>query len=132
MGFTSRSPLRSDFAIGSSTQMKNVNFKEVVGSVGERLGAVGRWFLKDPLNTLLLFASIALTVTFFALLGEIQPSSPGEKVTLSRVYELTQTKQIESATLLDQDSRVVIETANGRTVWAAYPSSDAQLNGMIN
>jgi cell division protease FtsH len=111
--------------------MKRPN-SEFLTKAGEGAARVGRWFLKDPMNTMLIVASLALTIAFFSLLGEIQPSSPGEKVSLSRVYELTESKQIESATLLDQDSRVVIETANGRTVYAAYPSSDAQLNGMIN
>ncbi len=105
---------------------------EFLNQAAERAAAAGRWFLKDPMNTLLIVASVALTITFFSLLGQIQPSSPGEQVSLSRVAELTETKQVDSAELLDQDSRVVIETANGRTVWAAYPSSDAQLNGMIN
>ncbi len=92
---------------------------------------VGRWFLKDPLNTMLIVASILLTITFFSLLGEIQPSSAGEKVPLSRVIELTDDKQVRTATLLDQDARVVIDTENGRTVYAAYPGSDAQTNGLI-
>ena len=105
--------------------------KEVVEAVRERTGKVGRWFLKDPLNTALIVASLFLTFLFFNLLGDIKPSSPGEKVALSRVVQLTEQKQIQSATLLDQDSRVVIDTENGRTVWAAYPSSDAQLNTMI-
>ncbi len=100
-------------------------------AVGERLARLGRWFLKDPLNTLLIVASILLTVTFFSLLGEIQPSSAGEKVPLSRVLELTEDKQVKTATLLDQDARVVIDTKNGRTVYAAYPGSDAQTNGLV-
>jgi cell division protease FtsH len=79
----------------------------------------------------LIVASIALASTFFILLDEIQPSSAGEKVPLSKVFELTEDKQVEVATLLDQDSRVVIDTANGRTVYAAYPSSDAQTNSLV-
>jgi cell division protease FtsH len=105
--------------------------QEVLQAVGERLARLGRWFLKDPLNTLLIVASILLTVTFFSLLGEIQPSSVGEKVPLSRVIELTEDKQVKTATLLDQDARVVIDTKNGRTIYAAYPGSDAQTNGLI-
>ena len=105
--------------------------REVVQAVSERLEKVARWFLKDPLNTALIVASLLLTFLFFNLLGDIKPSSPGEKVPLSRVVQLTEQKQIQAATLLDQDSRVVIDTENGRTVWAAYPSSDAQLNTMI-
>ncbi|HEY5941564.1 MAG TPA: ATP-dependent zinc metalloprotease FtsH [Solirubrobacterales bacterium] len=105
--------------------------KEVLQAVRERLEKAGRWFLKDPLNTALILASLFLVFTFFSLLNDIKPSSPGEKVSLSRVVQLTQQKQVATATLLDQDSRVVIDTENGRTVYAAYPSSDAQLNTMI-
>jgi cell division protease FtsH len=105
--------------------------REVVEAVRERLGKVGRWFLKDPLNTMLLLASLFLTFLFFNLLGDIKPSSAGDKVPLSRVVQLTEQKQVRAATLLDQDSRVVIDTKNGRTVYAAYPSSDAQLDSMI-
>jgi cell division protease FtsH len=105
--------------------------REVLQAVRERLEKVGRWFLKDPLNTALIVASLFLIFTFFNLLGEIKPSSPGEKVPLSRVAQMVKQKQVRTATLLDQDSRVVIDTENGRTVYAAYPSSDAQLNTMI-
>ncbi len=56
-----------------------VNFKEIAGSVGGRLATVGKWFLKDPLNTALLLASIFLTITFFVLLDQIQPSSAGKR-----------------------------------------------------
>ena len=108
-----------------------VSFKDAAGALGERLGAVGKWFLKDPMNTMLIVASIALTATFFILLDQIQPSSAGEKVPLSKVFKLTEDKQVDVATLLDQDSRVVIETVNGRTVYAAYPSSDAQTNSLV-
>jgi cell division protease FtsH len=104
---------------------------DVARAVGERLGKLGRWFHKDPLNTALIVASLLLTFLFFNLLGQIQPSSPGEKVPLSRVLELTEDEQVEAATLLDQDARVVVDTANGRTVWAAYPSSDAQTNSLV-
>ncbi len=110
---------------------KKVNFKDAASAVGERLVAVGRWFLKDPMNTMLIVASIALTATFFILLDQIQPSSAGEKVPLSKVIKLTEDEQVEVATLLDQDSRVVVDTVNGRTVYAAYPSSDAQTNSMV-
>jgi cell division protease FtsH len=108
-----------------------VNFKDAASAIGERLAAVGRWFLKDPMNTMLIVASIALTATFFILLDQIQPSSAGERVPLSKVIKLTEDEQVEVATLLDQDSRVVVDTVNGRTVYAAYPSSDAQTNSMV-
>ena len=105
--------------------------KDVARALGERLGKVGRWFLKDPLNTILIVASLFLTFMFFNLLGQIQPSSPGEKVPLSKVLKLTEDEQVDVATLLDQDARVVVDTVNGRTIWAAYPSSDAQTNSLV-
>ena len=108
-----------------------MDFRDVARSVGDVAASVGRWFAKDPLNTILIVASLALTILFFTLLGEIQPSSGGEKVPLSKIFKLTEDKQVEVATLLDQDSRVVVDTANGRTVYAAYPSSDAQTNSLV-
>jgi cell division protease FtsH len=128
IAFTSASPIRDWL----HTDMKDkANFKEIAGSVGERLAPIGRWFFKDPLNTMLIVASIALTATFFILLDQIQPSSSGEKIPLSQVFTLTENKQVVEATLLDEDARVVIDTVNGRTVYAAYPSSDAQTNSMV-
>ena len=109
-----------------------IDFRNVAQSVGDVAVSVGRWFAKDPLNTLLIVASIGLTFLFFSLLGQIQPSSSGEKVPLSQFTELTENKQIDVATLLDQDSRVVAITKNGREIYAAYPSSDAQTNGLVS
>jgi len=115
-----------------SMRAPQVNFGDAAGALAERLKAIGRWFLKDSMNTLLIVASIFLTFLFFSLLGQIQPSSSGEKVALSELTRLTENKQIEVATLLDQDSRVVAVTENGREIYAAYPSSDAQTNGLVS
>ena len=79
-----------------------VDFRQVAGSVGERAMAVLRWFGKDPMNTGLIIASLFLTILFFNLLGDIQPSSSGEKVPLSRIDKLAKKKQIETAALLDE------------------------------
>jgi cell division protease FtsH len=86
---------------------------------------------KDPLDGILLGGTIALTILFFSLLGSIQPSSPGTEVPLSSVAKATEQKQLKTATLLDEDARVVVETKLGNTYWAAYPSSDAQTNGLV-
>jgi cell division protease FtsH len=109
----------------------HVDIGDAARALGERLGAAGRWFLKDPLNTLLIFASIVLTITFFTLLGEIQPSSSGERVPLSKVEKLAKNKQIQLATLLDNDSRVVVDTNDGEELYAAYPKSDAETSNLL-
>jgi cell division protease FtsH len=108
-----------------------VDAKAAARAVGERLAAAGRWLIKDPLNTLLIVASIVLGILFFSLLGDIQPSTGGERIPISQLDELTQDKRIEKATLLDQDARVVVETENGRVLYAAYPESDAQTSEIV-
>jgi cell division protease FtsH len=99
--------------------------------LGERLSAAVRWFGKDPLSGFLLVVSVALLVAFFSLLGDIQPAGGGDQVPISTVEKLTQQKRVESAVLLDQDARVVVTTDDGRTVYAAYPESDAQTSGIV-
>jgi cell division protease FtsH len=108
-----------------------VDMRDVTRELGERVVAVGRWFAKDPLNTGLLIASIVLTFLFFNLLGDIQPSTSGERIPLSRVSKLADQKQIAEATLLDQDARLLIDSKEGHVLWAAYPESDAQTSAMV-
>jgi cell division protease FtsH len=117
---------------GLPVKPPHVDIREVGRAVGERLGVIGRWFLKDPINTVLLLASIALTITFFALLNDIQPASSGERVPLSKVEKLAKHKQIQLATLLDNDSRVVVDTREGLELYAAYPKSDAETSHLLS
>jgi len=99
--------------------------------MGGVAASFGRWFAKDPLSTALIVASLVLTFLFFNLLGQIQPSTSGERIPLSRVSKLAEQKQIAEATLLDQDARVLIETKEGFLLYAAYPESDAQTSAMV-
>jgi cell division protease FtsH len=115
-----------------SARAPQVNLRDVTRAFGERLGAVARWFAKDPLSTVLIVASLVLTFLFFHLLGEIQPSTSGQRVPLSRVFKLTEQKQISEATLLDQDARVLFETKDGLLLYASYPESDAQTSALVN
>ena len=70
-----------------------MEFRDVARSAGDVAASVGRWFAKDPLNTLLIVASIVLTFPFFNLLGDIQPSTGGERIPLSRVFKLAEKKR---------------------------------------
>jgi cell division protease FtsH len=90
-----------------------------------------RLLLRDPLSTVLLFGSILLTILFFSLLDSTGPESSGRQIPLSTLVELAQEDQITSATLLDADARVVVDTEGGQQLWAAYPSSDAQTNNLL-
>jgi cell division protease FtsH len=109
-----------------------VSGRDAARAVGERLAALGRWFAKDPLSTVLIVASLVLAFLFFDLLGQIQPSTQGERIPLSRVSKLADKKQVSEATLLDQDARVLVETKQGQLLYAAYPESDAQTQAMVD
>ncbi len=132
----------------------------VLVKVGEFAAAVRRRALKDPLATFLLLASIGLAVAFATLLGQIKPGSSGVEVPISKVQTLARQHQIQSALLLDHDSRVEVVTKpttpatqgstaqtgrRGKTVtegpsqsaagvqhlWAAYPASGAQTQQLL-
>jgi hypothetical protein len=102
-------------------------------ALGEFAQGVRRVALRDPVATFLLLASIGLAVTFGLLLGSIKPSSAGTEVPLSTVQTLARSKQVANATLLDHDSRVVVETtasapaiaADGSIVGAAEKTAAA-------
>ncbi len=70
-----------------------------------------RVILRDPLSLFLLLASIALAITFAALLGSIKPSSSGLQVPLSTAQTLAKRHDIRTAIMLDHDNRVEIITA---------------------
>jgi cell division protease FtsH len=113
--------------------------KSPVRQVGPDIGArmadglrwVGRRLSRDPISSFLLIASAALAILFFAMLGSIQPESPGERVSLSSINTLAENERIETATLLDHDARVVAVAENGVVYWAAYPSSDAETAQLV-
>ncbi len=108
-----------------------VDLRDVARSLGDVAASVGRWFARDPLSTALIVASLVLTFLFFNLLGQIQPSTSGDRVPLSRVFKLAEEKQIAEATLLDQDARVLFETKAGLLLYASYPESDAQTSSLV-
>jgi cell division protease FtsH len=108
-----------------------MEFRDVARSVGDVAASVVRWFAKDPIDTVLIVASIALTILFFSLLNAIQPASSGERVPLSRVEKLAKHKEIQLATLLDVDSRVVVDTKEGLELYAAYPKSNTETSSLV-
>jgi cell division protease FtsH len=124
--------------------------------LGELAQAVRRIVLRDPLALFLLLASIGLAIAFAMLLGQIKPASSGTQAPLSTVQKLAKHHEVATATLLDHDSRVVLETTGSarsrrpkgsstggtaetsvpigvpQRLWAAYPSSGAQTEQLAN
>jgi cell division protease FtsH len=105
-----------------ATSSKKSPFAEGVVDV---LGRIGRTLRKDPLSTFLLVASVALLITFFSLLGSLGPEGQGRKVPLSGITQLAEGGLLRTATLLDYDHQVAVETAGGLQLYADYPGSDA-------
>jgi len=90
-----------------------------------------RLIFRDLITLFLVVASVALTITFFSLLGSIGPSSSGQRAPLSDVFALAGQRQIQDATLLDHDARVQVHTREGQELYAAYPGSGAQTQSLI-
>jgi cell division protease FtsH len=103
----------------------------VLGALADAGGGVLRFLTKDLLTTGLLLASIALVITFFLLLGSLSPGRTGAQFPLSRVLVLAGQHQIADATLLDHDSRVVVDTFDGQRFYANYPSSGAATQSLV-
>ncbi len=82
----------------------------VLATIGAGLQSARRIAFRDPIALFLLLASIALAITFAALLGSIAPSSAGQQVPLSTVHKLAGRHQIATALLLDHDNRVELVT----------------------
>ena len=95
----------------------------LLAAISGFLSGARRVALRDPLSLFLLLASIALAVTFAALLGSIQPGSAGRQIPLSAVEQLARRHDIASAVLLDHDSRVELTT----TTSAPAVSADGSL-----
>jgi cell division protease FtsH len=92
---------------------------------------VVRFFTKDLFTTFLIVASIVLTVAFFVLLDDLEPSSKGRQVALSEVFALSESNGIATANLLDQDDRVEVVARDGEELWASYPGSGAQTQTLL-
>ncbi len=85
-------------------------------------------------GTLVLFATLLLLVAVFVVIvGRAKPSAPGRELPLNVVIAEAEAGQLERATLLDQDGRVAaVRKADGERVWAAYPTSDAATQNLID
>ena len=89
------------------------------------LASIGRFLGRDPVSTFLLAASLVILILFFSLLGSLSSEGSGQKVPLSTVNKLAEGELIRSATLLDYDHQIVVETDADLQLYADYPSSDA-------
>jgi cell division protease FtsH len=85
-------------------------------------------------GTIVLFATlVVLVAVFVVLVGRAKPSAPGRELPLTVLIADAEAGRLERATLLDQDGRVAaVREADGERVWAAYPTSDAATQNLID
>ncbi len=79
----------------------------------------------------LLLAVGVLLLAFSGSLYYLAPDSSGREVTLDRLTALTESDDIEQATFLDQDARIVGTTRAAEQIWVAYPASDAATAALL-
>jgi cell division protease FtsH len=93
--------------------------------VRSALTPIARRIRRDPISSFLLVASVVLLIVFFSLLGSLGSEGSGRKVPLSTVTQLAEGHLLRSATLLDYDHQVAVETDGRLKLYADYPASDA-------
>ena len=123
------SPTEPKKSVIAEKQSASYKRREKAREIGNRILKV---LLKDPLAWFLLAAAVALLITFFSLLGQIKPSSPGRQASITEITTLTRADRISDVVMLDQDNRVVVRTKNGVTLWAAYPSAGANTGQLLS
>jgi cell division protease FtsH len=86
-----------------------------------------------PLMSALAFTAVMLLVFFFIGLAILTPKSPGTQVSFSQAENLISTRgAVQQATMLDQDARLQLVTANAQQLWTAYPTSNAYTSQLLN
>jgi cell division protease FtsH len=73
-----------------------------------------------------------LFVVFFLMLSSLSPGSPGSETGLSQVLNAAQQRQVQSATIKDEDARVEVKTRSGQRLWASYPHSEGATSRIID
>jgi cell division protease FtsH len=102
--------------------------------IGARFSGASVALRRLGASTIVLFLSLLVLISFFVVLvGRAKPSAPGREVPLNVVIADAETGRIARATLLDQDGRVAaVRKTGGERVWAAYPTSDAATQNLID
>jgi cell division protease FtsH len=92
---------------------------------------IGRFLARDLLSTFLLFASIALLIVFFSLVGSLGAEGSGRKVPLSTIERLGKAQRIRDAELLDYDHQAVVTTDTGIQLYADYPEDGSATQNLV-
>ncbi len=115
--------------------MRNrIRFK--LEEVWERIAAIPRglldYFITQPIAAGLTGLAAILFTIFFLALGSLNPSSPGKEAGLGQILNAAQQRQVATATIKDEDSRVEVTTRAGERFWASYPRSEGATSRLID
>jgi cell division protease FtsH len=113
-------------------RIRNIDFGGFVDAVRKTPAFLIDYFRTQPMVAALSGLGLALLLAFFFLLGTLAPSSPGTEVSLDQVLKAAEQRQVQSATLWDEDHRIGLITRRGEQVWAAYPESEGQTNRLTD
>jgi cell division protease FtsH len=113
-------------------KIRSIDLGEVVDGIRKIPPFVIDYLRTQPIVAALGALGLVLLAAFFLLLGTLSPSSPGTEVSLDQVLTAAEQRQVQSATIKDQDHRIEVQTRRGEEVWAAYPESEGQTSRLID
>jgi cell division protease FtsH len=93
--------------------------------LADRFESILGFVARNPLAVGLATMAATLLILFFIGLSILSPNSRGRQIQYSDAINLIDLGLVEHATLLDQDSRVELQTTQAGYMWTAYPHSDA-------
>jgi cell division protease FtsH len=100
--------------------------------VRDTAAAVGEVILENGLLFSLLALAGILIALFFIGLSAIGPHPVGKELPLSSSFRLIERRDVRSARLLDQDSRLELVTLGGSQFWSAYPHTGSYTANLLN
>jgi cell division protease FtsH len=85
-----------------------------------------------PKTTWALIAGlVALLVILAGCLAYLAPGGHGERISLDQLSDRIDDRDVDSATFLDEDNRVVGTERGGEAFWVAYPANDVTTAQLI-
>src|SRR5688572_27846180 len=105
-------------------RIRNIDFGAFWDAIRKTPAFLVDYFRTQPMVAALSALGLVLLAAFFLLLGTLAPTSPGTEVSLDQVLKAAEQRQVQAATLKDQDARIEVLTRRGEQVWSPYPDSE--------
>jgi cell division protease FtsH len=86
----------------------------------------------QPIVAFLGVMAAVLMAIFFMLLGNLGPASPGDEVSLDQVLTAAEQREVQQATIYEEDGQIGVLTASGQDVYATFPKSEGETSRLID